>query len=193
MRSSIPAVGQDPALFAAGETEVPALNFTIGFASQSRVFAVREATDRRQTGALMRVATEKTSQLPGLFSFSSRGSIFAGNFGGTRSINIDISGPDLATLFDAASKVQAKAKAIFDRPRVKSEPSSLTLGQPMLEVRRTGSGPRSSASPPATWATRSGPTRTAPSSTSSSSTTTRSTSFCTAPPATSSARRTWSG
>ncbi|NBC14445.1 MAG: MMPL family transporter [Gammaproteobacteria bacterium] len=130
-----PAVGQDPALFAAGETDVPALNFTIGFASQSRVFAVREATDRRQTGDLMRVASEKTSQLPGLRSFSSRGSIFSGNFGGTRAINIEISGPQLATLFDAASKVQAKAKAIFDGPRVKSEPSALTLGQPMLEVR----------------------------------------------------------
>ena len=130
-----PAVGQDPALFARGETDVPALNFTIGFASQNRVFAVREATDRRQTGDLMRVATEKTSGLPGLRSFSSRGSIFSGNFGGTRAINVEISGPDLPTLFDAASQVQAKAKAIFAGPRVKSEPSSLTLGQPMLEVR----------------------------------------------------------
>lgn len=130
-----PAVGQDPALFAAGETDVPALNFTIGFANQSRVFVVREATDRRQTGDLMRVASEKTSALPGLRSFSSRGSIFSGNFGGTRAINIEISGPELATLFDAARRVQAKARAIFDGPRVKSEPSALTLGQPMLEVR----------------------------------------------------------
>jgi multidrug efflux pump subunit AcrB len=130
-----PAVGEDPALFAQGEREVPALNFTIGFASQSRVFVVREATDRRQTGDLMRVATEKTNDLPGLRSFSSRGSIFAGNFGGTRAINIEISGPELPTLFEAAGKVQAKAKSVFDGPRVKSEPSSLTLGQPMLEVR----------------------------------------------------------
>jgi multidrug efflux pump subunit AcrB len=130
-----PAVGQDPALFARGEADVPGLNFTIGFASQSRVFAVREATDRRQTADLMRVATEKTSALPGLRSFSSRGSIFAGNFGGTRAINIEISGPELATLFDAAATVQAKAKTIFEQPRVKSEPSALTLGQPMLEVR----------------------------------------------------------
>lgn len=129
-----PAVGQDPALFAAGESDVPALNFTIGFASQSRVFVVREATDRRQTEALMAVATDKTRQLPGLFSFSSRGSIFSSNFGGTRSINIEISGPDLVTLFEAGTKVQAKARQIFDNPRVKSEPSSLTLGQPMLEV-----------------------------------------------------------
>ncbi|MGD8274664.1 MAG: efflux RND transporter permease subunit, partial [Thiohalocapsa sp.] len=130
-----PAVGQDPALFAKGETDVPALNFTIGFASQSRVFVVREATDRRQTADLMRVASEKTSALPGLRSFSSRGSIFSGNFGGTRAINIEISGPELPTLFDAASQVQAKAKTIFDGPRVKAEPSALTLGQPMLEVR----------------------------------------------------------
>jgi len=130
-----PAVGQDPAVFSAGDSDVPALNFTIGFATQSRVFVVREATDRLQTAALMQVATEKTSQLPGLFSFSSRGSIFSSNFGGTRSINIEVSGPELATLFEAGAKVQAKAKEIFDNPRVKSEPSSLTLGQPMLEVR----------------------------------------------------------
>jgi len=129
-----PAVGQDPALFAEGKTDVPALNFTLGFATEQRVFVVREATDRRQTEALMQVAGDKTDDLPGLRSFSSRGSIFSSNFGGTRSINIEISGPDLVTLFDAGSNVQAKARAIFDNPRVKSEPSSLVLGQPMLEV-----------------------------------------------------------
>jgi len=130
-----PAVGQDPALFASGEADVPALNFTIGFASERRVFVVREATERNQTEALMAVATEKTQGLPGLRSFSSRGSIFSGNFGGTRAINIEISGPDLVTLFDAASKVSAKSRTLFEKPRVKSEPSSLKLGQPMLEVR----------------------------------------------------------
>ena len=129
-----PAVGQDPALFDAGETSVPALNFTIGFASERLVFVVREASDRRQTEALMRVASDKTDDLPGLRSFSSRGSIFSSNFGGTRSINIEISGPDLVTLFDAGAKVQAKTRQVFDQPRVKSEPSSLVLGQPMLEV-----------------------------------------------------------
>ncbi len=130
-----PAVGQDPARFAAGETDVPALNFTIGFASQSRVFVVREATDRRQTEDLMRVAREKTDGLPGLRSFSSRGSIFSSNFGGTRSINIEISGADLAGLFDAGARVQARARQIFEQPRIKSEPSNLSLGQPMLEIR----------------------------------------------------------
>ncbi len=134
-RAFVPAVGQDPADFGRGESDVPALNFTIGFASSSRVFVVREASDRRQTDALMEVATRKTAELPGLRSFSSRGSIFSGNFGGTRSINVEISGPDLPRLFAAGFKVFLKSKGIFDNPRVKSEPSSLNMGQPMLEVR----------------------------------------------------------
>jgi multidrug efflux pump subunit AcrB len=130
-----PAVGQDPALFERGETEVPALNFTIGFASASRVFVVREATDRRQTEALMSAATKATAELPGLRSFSSRGSIFSGNFGGTRSIDIEVSAVDLETLFDAGSTVSAKAREIFVKPRIRSTPSNLNMGQPMLEVR----------------------------------------------------------
>ena len=130
-----PAVGQDPTLFEPGEDQVPALNFTIGFANESRVFVVREATDRRQTDDLMRAATATTEELPGLRSFSSRGSIFSGNFGGTRSINLEVSGPELETLFDAGFKVFTKAKQIFDNPRVRSTPSNLQMGQPMLEVR----------------------------------------------------------
>lgn len=129
------AVGQDPEAFERGQSDVPALNFTIGFANQSRVFVVREATDRRQTDALMAAATSATAQLPGLRSFSSRGSIFSGNLGGTRSINVEVSGPELAGLFDAGFKVFAKAKQLFANPRVRSTPASLNMGQPMLEVR----------------------------------------------------------
>jgi len=131
----VDAVGQDPAVFERGDSEVPALKFTIGFANQSRVFVVREATDRRQTEALMQVATEKTRELPGLRSFSSRGSIFSSNFGGTRSINIEVSGPDLDSLFQAGFKVFMKSKQIFDNPRVRPTPSNLKMGQPMVEIR----------------------------------------------------------
>lgn len=133
-RPFIPAVGQDPADFEQGKTQIPALNFTIGFANESRVFVVREATERNQTEALMQVATERTAELPGLRSFSSRGSIFSGNFGGTRSINVEVSGPELQALFDAGFKVFTKAKSIFDNPRVRPQPSSLNMGQPMLEI-----------------------------------------------------------
>ncbi len=127
-------IGADPALFASGKTEVPALTFSVGFVSNRRVFSVRGVSDRRQTDDLLNVASSRASERPGLRSFSSKGSIFSGNFGGTRSINIDISGPDLQTLFAAGLKVFLKSKQVFDNPRVRPEPSNLTMGQPLLEV-----------------------------------------------------------
>ncbi len=66
-----------------------------------------------------------------MISFSSRGSIFSGNLGGTRSIDVDIYGPELAPIFQAGAKAFGRANAIFDDP----QPSSLSLGHPLLEVR----------------------------------------------------------
>ena len=130
----VPQIGADPELFASGKTEVPAITFSVGFVSNQRAFAVRGVSDRHQTDDLLNVASARTSDLPGLRSFSSKGSIFSSNFGGTRSINIDISGPDLQTLFAAGLKVFLKSKQVFDNPRVRPEPSNLTMGQPLLEV-----------------------------------------------------------
>ncbi|MGV6826680.1 MAG: efflux RND transporter permease subunit [bacterium] len=131
----LPQLGADPALFESGETDVPAATFSVGFVNNRRAFAVRGVADRRHTDAFLEFASEQTKELPGLRSFSSRGSIFSGNFGGTRSINIDISGPELNELFEAGLKVFLKSKQIFENPRVRPEPSNLTMGQPMLEVR----------------------------------------------------------
>ncbi len=130
----VPQIGADPALYASGESAIPALTFSVGFVSSGRVFSVRGIADRRHTDALLKIASDRTSELPGLRSFSSKGSIFSGNFGGTRSINIDISGPDLEVLFAAGLKVFLKSKQVFDNPRVRPEPSNLSMGQPMLEV-----------------------------------------------------------
>jgi len=130
----LPQLGADPAAFASGQTDIPAMTFSVGFVSNQRVFAVRGVAERRHTDDFLEVASALTSERPGLRSFSSKGSIFSSNFGGTRSINIDISGPDLQTLFDAGLKVFLKSKQLFDNPRVKPEPSNLTMGQPLLEV-----------------------------------------------------------
>jgi len=130
----LPQIGAGPELYASGESEIPAVTFSVGFVNSRRVFAVRGVADRRHTDAFLEVASQITSEQPGLRSFSSKGSIFSGNFGGTRSINIDISGPDLEKLFDAGLKVFLKSKQVFDKPRVRPEPSNLTMGQPMLEV-----------------------------------------------------------
>ncbi|MBV2090034.1 MAG: efflux RND transporter permease subunit [Candidatus Thiodiazotropha sp. (ex Ctena orbiculata)] len=130
----LPQLGADPEQFAKGETDIPAMTFTVSFVNNTRVFSVRGVADRQQTDEFMEIASAKAGELPGLRSFSSKGSIFSGNYGGTRSINIDISGPELQSLFDASLKVFLKSKQIFENPRVRPEPSNLTMGQPMLEV-----------------------------------------------------------
>ena len=131
----VPFVGQDPAAFANGEADVPALNFVISYARAGMVLLIPEATDRAQTDALVKVATARFGEVPGVISFASRGSIFASNLGGSRSINLDISGTELAPLFDAGARAFERSREIFDNPQVRPKPSSLAMGQPLIEVK----------------------------------------------------------
>lgn len=134
-RDLVPHIGADPALFANGEAEFPALNFMISYARAGNVMLIPEATSRRQVDDLVKTVGARFREVPGVISFASRGSIFASNTGGSRSINLDISGTDLVELFDTGFRTFAKSREIFDNPQVRPQPSSLTMGQPMLEVR----------------------------------------------------------
>ena len=49
-------------------------------------------------------------EFPGMRAFSSRGSIISSNDGGTRSVNIDIVGPDLAQLYATADAAYREAQ-----------------------------------------------------------------------------------
>ncbi|MEM7099144.1 MAG: efflux RND transporter permease subunit [Pseudomonadota bacterium] len=129
-----PHFGADPEEFSSGRTDVPAIRGNVAFISAGQVFYLVEATDRAQTDALMAKASQTIDDKPGLIAFANRGSIFAGNSGGTRSINVDISAPELTTLFDAGLAAFLKSRALFDRPQVRPVPSNLTMGQPMLEI-----------------------------------------------------------
>ncbi|HAU19810.1 MAG TPA: hypothetical protein DCS72_15925, partial [Marinobacter adhaerens] len=56
------------------------------------------------------------------------------NDGGTRSINLDISGPDLVSVYSAANAAYQRAEEIFDNPRIQSQPSTLSLAQPLIQI-----------------------------------------------------------
>ena len=84
--------------------------------------------------ALMAALVEHFRTYPGMRAFATRGSIISSNDGGTRSINLDISGPDLASLFDVARLAYDRAGEIFDNPSIQTQPSSLSLAQPLLQV-----------------------------------------------------------
>jgi multidrug efflux pump subunit AcrB len=70
-----------------------------------------------------------------MISFSARGSIFSGNEGGTRSMELDISGEELQPLFEVGLKAFLKARDVLGDPQILPDPPSLTLGQPFIEVR----------------------------------------------------------
>ena len=131
----LPHVGDDPTLFRRGETSVPAMRYFNMSIRAERVRVITEPVEHRDIEALMAALTVKFREYPGMRAFAARGSIITSNNGGTRSINLDISGPDLDTIYQVAQLADERAREVFDQPRIQSRPSSLSLAQPMMEIR----------------------------------------------------------
>ncbi|MEX0914502.1 MAG: efflux RND transporter permease subunit, partial [Wenzhouxiangellaceae bacterium] len=131
----LPYVGDDPERFARGESEVPAMRYMIMSVSPDNLRIIAETVDPEQIDALMRIVTEHYETYPGMRGFSNRGSIISSNDGGTRSVNLDITGPDLAELYRVAETAFRRSEAAFDNPQIGSSPGSLTLDQPLIEIR----------------------------------------------------------
>jgi multidrug efflux pump subunit AcrB len=133
--SLLPHLKADPAPFHSGETDMPPIayyNLRVG-ADAMRI--ISEPVDAADTEALMDAMSHRVRAYPGMRAFAARGSIISSNEGGTRSINLDIAGTDLATLYAVAQAAYQRAGEIFDEPRIQSLPPSLALAQPMIEIR----------------------------------------------------------
>jgi multidrug efflux pump subunit AcrB len=131
----LPFVGDDPERFARGETPVPAMSYMNLAVSADNLRVLAETVDPGQIDALMTALDEHFRSYPGMRAFSSRGSIISSNDGGTRSVNLDITGRDLAEIYGVAQLAYDRAEVIFDNPRIGSSPSSLSLDQPLVEIR----------------------------------------------------------
>ncbi|MEE4640086.1 MAG: efflux RND transporter permease subunit, partial [Wenzhouxiangella sp.] len=131
----MPHIGDDPARFARGETPVPALAYMSMSISPDNIWLLAETVDPGQIDALMEVLTDYYQTFPGMRAFASRGSIISSNDGGTRSVNLDITGRDLAEIYRVARLAYDRAESLFDNPRLGSSPSSLSLDQPLVEIR----------------------------------------------------------
>ena len=130
----LPAVEADPALFHRGEAEVPAMKYLSLRADPTRVRVISEPVANRDIEFLMDVLTAKFSEYPGMRAFATRGSIITSNDGGTRSINLEISGPDLQNIYRVAQLADARARQVFDNPRIQSQPGALSLAQPLIQI-----------------------------------------------------------
>ncbi|MDF1762740.1 MAG: efflux RND transporter permease subunit [Oleibacter sp.] len=129
-----PAVNADLTMFDRGELPVPALKYYSMNVSAESVWFLSEPVRDDDIEPMMESLTKLFRSYPGMRAFSSRGSIISSNDGGTRAVNLDISGPDLATLYTTAENAYRRAETLFYNPQLESEPSSLSLDQPLLEV-----------------------------------------------------------
>ena len=131
----LPFVKDDPDRFKRGETEIPAIKYMFLMIEAEGLRIIAETVDPGDIDALMDVITRKYATFAGMRTFASRGSIITSNDGGTRSISLDISGRRLEDIYDVASAAYRRAGEIFDHPRIQANPPTLTLSQPLIEVR----------------------------------------------------------
>jgi multidrug efflux pump subunit AcrB len=131
----LPGLDFDPADFDAGKTKLPALaRVSINVQPQS-LRIISETKDPKHIDVLMDLLDERFRTYPGMRAFSSRGSIISSNDGGTRAVALNISGPGLPDIYQTAQRVYREAGDVIADARINSIPASLTLGQPLLEIR----------------------------------------------------------
>ena len=131
----LPYLEHEPGRYARGDSDVPALKYLFLRISAGGLFAVVEPKDPDHIKALMQAMEREFRSYPGMRAFVSRGSIITSNDGGTRSVNLDISGAELAPIYDAALTAYRRAQKVFDNPRIQADPPTLSLSQPLVEVR----------------------------------------------------------
>lgn len=121
--------------FESGASEMPPLSYYSMSVSAGRIWVLSRPADADNIQAMMDTITKKFRSYDNMRAFSSRGSIISSNDGGTRAVAVDISGPNLIELYQAAEAVYEQAKVVFDNPQINSQPSSLSLNQPLIEVK----------------------------------------------------------
>ena len=129
------AVDADPALFERGEAAVPALKYFALRVAPGSLRVMSEPVRDGDIEPMMDALTALFTGYPGMRAFSARGSIISSNQGGTRAVNLDIAGPDLAGLYATAERAFARAGELFPGAQLDSRPATLTLDQPLVQIR----------------------------------------------------------
>ncbi|MBX3270327.1 MAG: efflux RND transporter permease subunit [Sandaracinaceae bacterium] len=110
----------------------PALGRTFFVGSPERIFAGATAANDDEVGAMLGIIQRNQAQLPGFISFATQASLF-GRAGGGRSIDIDLSGSDLATLTGLGGRMFGMLREALPGAQVRPVPS-LDPGAPELRA-----------------------------------------------------------
>ncbi len=130
----LPALAGDPAAFDRGEIVIPPLTrFSVNIQPES-LRVVAETKDPKHIDAFMEIINDRFRIYPGMRAFSTRGSIISSNDGGTRAVALNISGAELPQIYQAALATFRRAEEVMPDAQINSQPSSLVLGQPLLQI-----------------------------------------------------------
>lgn len=124
----------DETEYSEGNSPMPPLAYYSMSVSVGRIWVLSAPVDPDHIGDMMTAITDKFKSFDNMRAFSSRGSIISSNDGGTRAVAIDIAGNDITELYAAAEAVYQEAEVYFEDPQINSDPRSLTLNQPMIEI-----------------------------------------------------------
>jgi len=135
----VPYIDNDPKLFHEGKTDVPAIREFFFVNTTDRIIVVAKTIENDDVEDLISALTTKFSDIPGMIPFAVRGNIFSGDITGTRGIELDIvdtAGTEegLADIFDLRLKAFGKIINEMEWGFPQPTPSSLFLGQPLLEI-----------------------------------------------------------
>ncbi len=134
MDGLLPHLDDPPRRFADGDTDMPALAYFNLSVNPQGLRIISEPKRPGDIDAVMDALDVRFLAYPGMRAFSSRGSIISSNDGGTRSINLDISGTELAEIYQVSARAFARAGTLFEGARVGSDPTTLSLDQPLVEL-----------------------------------------------------------
>ena len=114
---------------------IPPLKYYFLRIGAGQLWLMSEPRDPAYIDKMMDAIVGKFESYPGMRAFSGRGSIISSNQGGTRAVELNLTGPNLAELYTTARHVMRRAEDVFKEPRMDSSPASLSLDQPLIEIR----------------------------------------------------------
>ena len=122
---------------AGAEEGPPGIETFFFVATNSRTFMGARASDPFRVQELIPVLTAPVFREPGTFGFFTQPSIFGRGVGGTRSVDMDIRGPELETVIGTAQRAAGLVERYFPRDegnQLRPEPG-LELGAPEVRVK----------------------------------------------------------
>ncbi len=128
----LPALDAEPGESVNG---IPAMDYLLMRFDAGGLFAVAEPKRSADVDELIRAFKREYERFPAMRHFVNRGSIITSNQGTTRSVDLDISGPELTGVYAVATAAYRRANEVFDGPSIQADPPTLSLSQPLLEVR----------------------------------------------------------